>query len=365
MLCLPAGVQTGRGGKSAYFEGGVRAASFVHSPLLPSHTAGTVLSGLVSIADWFATICFLAGVDPSDDGHMREGAGAAASSSHLRRTGHSDDPLPAPYGHGTFPVDSVNLWPWLSGANTSAPRQELVLGKMAGGSLIAAGGYKIVLGAQSPDWWYGSYAPNCTDGNGGHPFNCEDGCLFQINDDPGEHIDLKASQPSRFAELKAKLESAQAVTEAPITPAQSEAAVSAACVAMQTKWHGFFGPYDGIPPSPSPSPSPSPPSPRPSPAPAPSPRSDCAWQSDVDYDIGAAGEWPAKNAMSKEHCCALCWAQPLCAVAVFSGAKAKGRCGVPPGRNCCWLKTAAQAQHPASDGGVVSCKPRRHNVSLP
>ena len=31
-----------------------RAASFVHSPLLPTHTAGTVATGLISLADWCA-----------------------------------------------------------------------------------------------------------------------------------------------------------------------------------------------------------------------------------------------------------------------------------------------------------------------
>ena len=227
-----------RGGKSAYFEGGIRAASFVHSPLLPAHTAGSVLKGLVSLADWYATFCFLASVQPDDD------AGDIAT---RRRARQHYGALPPPYGAGTFPIDSINLWPWLSGKNSTAPRQELVLGKMAGGSMIAAGGFKVVLASQTPDWWYGSYAPNCTDGNGAHPHNCEDGCLFHIDSDAGEHTNLKASQPARFAALKARLQAEQAVRESPLSSHSGvdSAGVldgdSGACAAMETKWRGFFG----------------------------------------------------------------------------------------------------------------------------
>ena len=51
---------------------------------------GTKLDGLVALADWYSTFAFLAGiVDPTDH------AAAAA---------------------GLPPIDSLNLWPYLSGA---------------------------------------------------------------------------------------------------------------------------------------------------------------------------------------------------------------------------------------------------------
>ncbi|EDQ90947.1 uncharacterized protein MONBRDRAFT_891, partial [Monosiga brevicollis MX1] len=50
-----------RGGKVAYFEGGVRTAAFVASPLLPKSIRGTELRGLIHISDWYATFCHLAG----------------------------------------------------------------------------------------------------------------------------------------------------------------------------------------------------------------------------------------------------------------------------------------------------------------
>ena len=47
--------------------------------------------------------------------------------------------LPRSYGQGDFPIDSLNLWPWLAGTVAHSPRRELVLGKMTGGALISQG----------------------------------------------------------------------------------------------------------------------------------------------------------------------------------------------------------------------------------
>ena len=327
-------------GKSAYFEGGVRAASFIHSPLLPARTAGTVLAGVVSLADWYSTFAHLAGLDPTDHGH------------------HPSPSLPKPYGTGDFPIDSVNLWPWLSGANGTAPRQQLIIGKADGEAMIAPEGWKIVVGVQAPDWWYGAYAPNCTDGNGGHPDNCAQGCLFNIESDPGEHVNLKASQPQRYAALKAELDAAVGTTPHPrhsavdVDPHGRYDQVQlphddAACTAMETSWRGFFGPYDGARPSPGPHP----------------PRK-CTWKNDTDYDVGGGGVLgPPQDSMSKQECCSRCWANPGCAAAVFSGAKANGRCATPPGSRCCWLKTKAELAKPGNDPGTVSCIPERWPIS--
>eukprot|EP01048_Picozoa_sp_COSAG05_P025579 COSAG05_NODE_6570_length_937_cov_0.854415_2_plen_110_part_01 len=61
-------------------------------------------------------------------------------------------------------------------------------------------------------------------------------------------------------------------------------------------------------------------------------RSDCDWRNDTDYDPeSGTGNLGASDATSKEQCCAQCWLNPKCAVAVFSGAKGHGRCAKPPG----------------------------------
>lgn len=77
------------------FEGGIRMAAFASGGYLPPAVRGTVNEGIFHIADWYATFAALAGVDPTD-----EKAAAA----------------------GLPPIDSVNQWPYLSGATTTAPR---------------------------------------------------------------------------------------------------------------------------------------------------------------------------------------------------------------------------------------------------
>ena len=87
-----------RGCKSTFFEGGVRSVAFVHSPLLPAATRGTLVDGLVHICDWYATFASLAGYEPSDS------------------------------GAGRYDTDSINMWPLLRGNTTQSPRQEVVIG---------------------------------------------------------------------------------------------------------------------------------------------------------------------------------------------------------------------------------------------
>ena len=62
---------------------------------------GRTLDGLMHLADWFPTICSLAGVDPQ----------IAAD---------TDAGYPA--------VDGYDLWPYLSGAEAKSPRNEIMFG---------------------------------------------------------------------------------------------------------------------------------------------------------------------------------------------------------------------------------------------
>ena len=171
-----------RGGKGGYFEGGVRSAAFIHSPALLPGSAGTVDSGLISIADWWATFAIAAGLSADDPGFLGN------------RTG-----LPAAWGCREnevceFGLDSVSMWGYLTRirnrtADASAsvaqqqqqpqqqqqqqqqqqllqqqvaapsPRTELMLGVLGGGALLQSGAddtlYKYVEGNQYPDFWYG------------------------------------------------------------------------------------------------------------------------------------------------------------------------------------------------------------------
>lgn len=91
--------------------------SLTHHALYPPHPG-------------YTTFCVLAGIDPQDK------AGEAA---------------------GLPPVDGIDLWPFISGANATAPRTEVWLGSNGAGdsdnsqhpivqALIRADGYKVLWG---------------------------------------------------------------------------------------------------------------------------------------------------------------------------------------------------------------------------
>lgn len=242
-----------RGGKFSYFEGGTRVASFVHSPLLPAAARGTVADGIVAIADFYATFARLAsGGSPWE--HL---ASALSSSSSAGQTAGA---IPKPWGcteHTpcTFPVDGINQWEhWASGGADDAappPRTELLLGTRDGSALLQ-GRLKLVLGRQQPDWWYGPFSPNCTDGTGAHPAhtNCGDGCLFDLWNDPGEHINLRVPRANDFARLRKRLHELAPWTiqaEGEYLQHRELAEVedpTKLCDAMRTRWGGHFGPWE-------------------------------------------------------------------------------------------------------------------------
>lgn len=58
-----------RGSKATDLEGGIRVVGFVAGGLIAKvvpRMVGTQLDGIIHIADWYATLCTLAGVDPED-----------------------------------------------------------------------------------------------------------------------------------------------------------------------------------------------------------------------------------------------------------------------------------------------------------
>lgn len=172
------------GQKYTVFEGGVRVASFASGGLIPAAVRGTRQTGYIHMADWYATACELAGADLLD-------ASAEANG------------LPA--------VDSVSVWPLLSGTVTASPRQEMpfAIGSLGEGHALISGPYKLILGSLTVERW----APRCIPQHVGCPIkvdmNCSAGCLYDIIADPEELYDLasklpavKASMLGRLAEFK-------------------------------------------------------------------------------------------------------------------------------------------------------------------
>ena len=94
-------------------------------------TVGRSLGGIIHIADWYHTLCALAGVDPHD-----ERAAAAG--------------LPA--------VDSENQWGYLSGQRQESPRTRAHLSRQA----YLSGRFKLLTGNVDFACWGGPTYPNAS-----------------------------------------------------------------------------------------------------------------------------------------------------------------------------------------------------------
>jgi arylsulfatase I/J len=218
-----------RGGKKSNWEGGVRVNAFVAGGLVPAARAGAVEHALAGSEDWFRTCCGLAGVDAAD-------ARAAAA--------------------GLPPVEGYDLWPLLSGANSTPPRTEVWLGSNHPGDtdssdspmvqgLIRADGYKVLYGNVIENAWTSAFYPNATTNwCDTCALDCgtiqEPTCLFNVFDDPTEHINLAAAKPDIVAAMAARLQELQAGIFAPMRGKPDDAD---ACYAGDVTWKGFVGPF--------------------------------------------------------------------------------------------------------------------------
>jgi arylsulfatase I/J len=163
-----------RGAKYSDFEGGIRVAAFASGGFLPAAVRGTVNEGTVHIADFYGTYAKLAGVDPTDR------IAAAA---------------------GLPPIDSLDVWPLISGANLTSPRVEIPVQP----NVLISGRYKLITGRMIEAAWGGPNYPNSSSPNSpvdpGPTLNCtaHGGCLFDVVADPTEHADIAAQHPATIA----------------------------------------------------------------------------------------------------------------------------------------------------------------------
>ena len=242
-----------RGGKYSEWEGGVRAAAFAGGGFIPEAARGTVSEGMIAIADWYGTFALLAGVDPTDHS-------AAAS--------------------GLPPIDSVDVWPLVTGANKTSPRFELLVDA----NCFVQGDYKLIRGKVAPSGWAGVVYPNASthDRPIDVPYDCgSGGCLFNVVEDEGEHHDLAASMPDKLAALDARrqewVKTIWQNHEKGVDACPPNTTGKCACWMAENVYAGFMGPYQEVPntppsyPTPVPPPPP-PPTPTPGGAPCPSQR---------------------------------------------------------------------------------------------
>jgi len=215
-----------RGTKHSNWEGGLRAAAFVSGGRIPPHLRGTSSDVVGHIADWYATICGLAGVDASDDSPTAPLPVDPA------------DPRRDIYANGAWPgVDGVDLWPHLvtvpDPTNASAAHPA---GLWLSAEVFVLGDYKLVVAQQDPaktnsgptlGWRCGGTrgtrcnttvsascgenpdtkgpkTPQCDDWVKATPAQCSCGCayqdratpfvpcLFDVRADPSEFDDVSA-----------------------------------------------------------------------------------------------------------------------------------------------------------------------------
>lgn len=209
-----------RGAKYSFFEGGIRATAFASGGFVPQSVRGTTQDGVVHIADWYGTFCEMAGVDPTD--YVAAQAG-----------------LP--------PVDSFNIWPLISGSNATSPRNEIPVSQTA----LIQGQYKLLTGQQIEATWSGPQYPNASSPaspvDPGPTMDCKQGCLFDVLNDPTEHVDIAAQHPGIVTSMTARLQTlvkgfyTNNDTFANACP--SNITMPCACWKAVNYWGGYFGPY--------------------------------------------------------------------------------------------------------------------------
>jgi arylsulfatase B len=236
-----------RGGKTSNWQGGIRVNAWASGGLIPVAMRGRKLAGLAAVWDMYATFSHLAGADPTD--HRAAAAG-----------------LP--------PIDSIDLWPYISGQVDASPRTQVEIGsttcaapwkpgcinKWGWGNVSTIvqgliedrgdeGLWKLLVGANPMNGWQGPRYPNLTTAHDQWSFNSigdcgEQGCLYRLDTDPAEHTDRAESMPELRAQMLANLANLNQSTFSPYRgPGEADKDVAAACMAAKDRYGGFFGPF--------------------------------------------------------------------------------------------------------------------------
>eukprot|EP00051_Salpingoeca_urceolata_P017166 m.232093 g.232093 ORF g.232093 m.232093 type:complete len:413 (-) comp18880_c1_seq4:269-1507(-) len=206
-----------RGEKATHWEGGSRVMAFVTGGYLPTSLVGQTTDTFVHVSDWYATLCNIMNVDPTDtvvlEGKPR-------------------------------PIDSLDMWSHLT-TNASSPREYLPITPE---SIIWKSQYKLITQAD-PTFWYtknDTHIPDdrtawpcrkSTDSNGCHVCSDKDPCLFDIIQDPSERTDISKSNPSIVAQLQAKLAEFQPYVSGKMN---ATALAKYDCVTDISQWWGNF-----------------------------------------------------------------------------------------------------------------------------
>ena len=191
-----------RSGKGSTWEGGIRAAGFIHAPYILKRTG--VSNDLFHVSDWYKSLFK-----------------AAAGGGVAKRI--SLKPTEVPWKQG----DGIDNWDMLASSEAEkvpSARTEIIIAAQASGSIHKTNAIRVkemkLLWApnllyDSKLWYYppGSDKYNYTVKCGKPPANisgnsCENAdnpCLYNISADPCEHHNLALKMPELVAKLKAKI----------------------------------------------------------------------------------------------------------------------------------------------------------------
>lgn len=173
---------------------------------------------MFSICDWYETFARLAGVDTSS---------LSLSNS---------DSIPG--------IDSLDIWPLITGSNLTSPRTEIPLSSVdLKGSAFISGDFKIVLGTQGGKGiWTGPQSPNETE-QYEDTIGCPDGCLFNITKDPTEHEDLSQQFPEiKEAMMARHIEISETMFQTDCYGQTVHTNIAAVCASF-SKINGVWAPY--------------------------------------------------------------------------------------------------------------------------
>ena len=224
-----------RGKKGSYWEGGVRGAAFVHSPLLEER--GVERGNLMHVVDWFPTILGLVDRaverEEKDENALFDICSSSSSSSNNSSGSSSSSDSTTSSISGS--IDGIDQWATIS-HGAPAPRHELLhtidaLGLDTGDPLtgtkqaaIRQGPWKLLLGAPGQNIYQDKWTPPphwTPPGKKGSKLavsplcgNCiftkenltTGVCLFNIEDDPEERCNLAGTQKMVVTQLLARLE---------------------------------------------------------------------------------------------------------------------------------------------------------------
>lgn len=228
-----------RGGKYSDWEGGVRATAFVSGGYLPKERRGTIVREAIHIADWYATLPALAGIDVGQEESV-----------------YTDD-------QRVPPVDAVNVWPLIVGSSdnkkdsTERTRNEIPLSKHA----LIVGEYKLIWNDEAQvnraGWTYPNYpnAHTLPDEIDNQTIDCSTGCLFNVETDPGEHEDIASLDPFRLQQMKKRLQELRkgffenddrGVDSCPSGYNDDDKSLMCACWMAVNYYGGFLGPYQEV-----------------------------------------------------------------------------------------------------------------------